>query len=277
MLKKLIKHEWKNMSKVGGIVLLVILGLTIIGYLFLRFSPLVDLLGSETASVGWGYILVTIFGFSTYMIAYCGATYGIMFYAGFRFYKTMYSGQGYLTHTLPVTPGQLMTGKLLVSGCWLIIAYAAVFLSCILLVIGGMERAGMNLFSFPTLEEIRIGFEQVGFPLGKLLLFYLFSFLISPFAILMQIFGSFTIGQMSGKHKVLMGFLVYIGVLFGNYIITVIAQAILLVKASMLIDVEMSYDYMFASAYASLFSTFLSAIILGIVSYRILKNKLNLN
>lgn len=279
MLKKLMKHEWKNISKVGGIVLLVILGLTVSGYLFLRFSPLMTLLESDASSGGWIYMMAAIFGFFTYCIACCGATYGMIFYTGFRFYKTMYSEQGYLTHTLPVTPGQLLTSKLLVSGCWTVITYLAVVLSVFILFAGAINGHPDSVTIWDVLSEIFIGFQEVGMPLVKISLYYLQSLLICPFVMVMQIFGCLTVGQLSKKHKVLMGILVYIGLLFANYIITMIAQVISMVRlmSEMAMPNGLQMDYLFASSYVTLIVNYLAAIVLGIVSYRIVKNKLNLS
>lgn len=75
-----------------------------------------------------------------------------------------------------------------------------------------------------------------------------------------------------------MGILVYIGMLFVNYIITLIAQAVSMAKMMSDLANELFYmEYLFASSYVSLFVNYLEAIVLGIVSYRIVKNKLNLS
>lgn len=279
MLKKLMKHEWKNISKVGGIVLLVILGLTISGYLFLRFSPLIKLMESDDPTVGWIYMMVAIIGFFTYCIACCGATYGMIFYTGFRFYRTMYSEQGYLTHTLPVTSGQLLASKLLISGCWTVITYIAVVLSVFALFAGAINGSSDSVTIWAIFNDMAEGLRETGMPMVKIILYYLQALLLCPFVMAMQIFGCLTIGQLSKKHKVLVGILVYIGLLFVNYIISMVAQVISMVKlmSDMAMPNGLNMDYLFASSYVSLGVNYLAAIVLGIVSYRIIKNKLNLS
>jgi len=275
MLGKLLKHEWKSMLRVGSIALLVMLGLTVIGYLFLRFSSWVSMMENEALSENWLFSLVTIFGAIIYVMAYCGVCYGMMFYVGFRFYKSMYSGQGYLTHTLPVTPAQLLISKVLVSGVWLAITYLVMVLSCIILIMGAAGGDGM----LEAWKEIFAIYDALGFFTWGNLLFVLFVCVTSPFVVVMQVFGSFTVGQLCAKHRVLMGFVVYIGTLFASYIVSMVAQVISLagVSLNMANPNALSTGYLFAGTYASLFASYVTAIVLGILSYRILKNKLNLN
>ena len=109
MLGKLIKHEWKSTYKMGCLMLVVIALITVFGWLAFQ-TPMWKSLSRNDFSFGW----LDIFGFLTlmmYVLLLVGVNFGILIYLGVRFYKTMYTDEGYLTHTLPVESTSCLSAR----------------------------------------------------------------------------------------------------------------------------------------------------------------------
>ena len=113
MLGKLFKHEFKATAKVLLPLNLVLVLVTIIGMIILNLDIFS---GTAMALVGAAYLILYILAIFALFIM----TYVILM---MRFYKSMYSDQGYLTHTLPVSPLALLNTKLLTGVCWTFLHY----------------------------------------------------------------------------------------------------------------------------------------------------------
>lgn len=283
MLKKLVKHEWKSVYKVGSVLLLVIFAVTLVGYIGLRTPAVSAFFADETELDGMQAVLMgfaSISSFLIYIMLLVGAMYGIIIYMGVHFYKTMYSDQGYLTHTLPVTPNQLLGSKVLVSGIWVLLINVALGISVLVLIIGMLQGIMNGLQADVTWDEIwrelQWGLEYMDFDTVHFLVIIVLSFLISPFTSVLLLFGALTIGQLSGKYKVMMGILAYIGLAVANYILNSLVQAIMTfgyIAGSM--D-EMSMSYMTSRYDPSLIISCVVGVVLYFVSHYIISKKLNL-
>ncbi len=114
MLKKLLKYDWKSVSLLLLILHGILLVYTLIGRLGIAFgisTPADTLVSSVTTVYGIAaglYILVYVL----FIFAIVVATY---VYLAIRFQKNLFSDEGYLTHTLPVSPAKLIWSKMLVA------------------------------------------------------------------------------------------------------------------------------------------------------------------
>ncbi len=137
MLSKLMKYDirstWRDFA---GVYLSIILGVLIIPQLFNHFSyGVVNLLAGF---IGTGIIIATIV---------------VMIVTLFRIFNTnVFSKEGYLTMTLPVTPTQIVVSKLLVSTMWIVLT-------------GIVAAAGMCIFALnlnaASMADITAGFQKV--------------------------------------------------------------------------------------------------------------------
>ena len=116
MLGKLFKYEFKNTYKLMFIIYGVMAFVTILGCIAMYGDS--DPAGTENQ-------LQEIF-FTAAMVFYVLGVFALFVvsyvYMCVHFYKTMYSDQGYLTHTLPVGQMSIFNVKLLVSLCWLMLS-----------------------------------------------------------------------------------------------------------------------------------------------------------
>ena len=294
MLGKLIKHEWKNVNRVAGVLTLVVVIVTIIGCIMLQLPAMTSLINgsgnmNEDAMVIW--FLMGFISFMLYIFMLMGATYGLFIFLGVRFYRTMYTEQGYLTNTLPVTGHQLFISKIFVSGIWYLLLELVVVISVFALMSawfsgilsGELEAEGFSsMWDFWRTAFVEIGpmYEEIGLDWTGYLIAMVLAVLIAPFSSMTILFGSVTIGQLSKKHKGVMGILAYLGICFLNMIITSVVQVISMVKASVDImadpygDINMNLNGMM---YSSLIMSLSMAVILYFVSHHILTKKLNMD
>lgn len=232
MLGKIVKYEFKDTGKICGLILLVIAVVTLIGALGLilpvKFMSDERNFHNDLSSGLW--VMMLTMTMILYVIMLMGVTYGMMIYQGVHFYKTMYSDEGYLTQTLPVTKHQLLIGKTLVAGIWYLLVMICVGISVVLLVLSLTVALNEGLPSSSEIMEfrqgIREGLTMMNFRVTHVVISAILAALVAPFSTMMMIFGALTIGQLSGKYKALMGILAYFGVMIVNMILSNIMQFI---------------------------------------------------
>lgn len=291
MLKKLIKYEWAATYKVCVVIMIVVAAMTLIGVLgmVVPFNSMMDDGNTQKDSAmavfsGMMFMMTLL----VYIFSLMGASLGTQIYLGINFYRSMYTDQGYITHTLPVTPKQLLISKTLVSGIWTLIMGIVSIISVIVLMISyfyvmlklsGMSgldiQRGLDEFKdiYREMYSQELFLSQIHAIISTIL-----AVLVTPFSNIMILFGSLTIGQLSRKYKAFMGILTYLGCLLVNMFLTQIFQFIFTYGALFLnrgtgefyVNTGGSYD-------GTLLASLVLSVPLCIFSHHILKNKLNLD
>ena len=125
MVKKLFKHEFKAWLRVLPLFWLAMVGVAAAGRIVQFF---------ETESIY--YYLV----FGSAMLAFGVAAFVLLFaptvFDVFRFYRNLFTGEGYLSFTLPVSPAQHLFVKMVTAGCFQLLTMAVVLLSGLVLMAG---------------------------------------------------------------------------------------------------------------------------------------------
>ncbi len=222
MLGKMIKHEWRNSYKICGIILLVVMGVSLWGAFYLS-TPLWEKL-FDSADMNSLFMLQFGAGMSTlmvYVLTMIGASYGVGIFLLIRFWRSMYSDEGYLTHTL--------LSKLLISGIWMLIINVTVGLSVVVLVSvfmkGVMTGREWEYFLFVLNDEL--AFRNYTAHEVYAAIIGLLGGLLSPFVTMSVYFGSLSLGQLSRSHKGLMGILACILILFLRMIVLSLLSGII--------------------------------------------------
>lgn len=191
MFFKLIKNELKaNIHTIGFIYVAAAIAVAFMAFAYVFKINWI----SATAT-----ILLAIAGGAAILVTF------IMVIVNFQ--KTLFSNQGYLSFTLPVTSGQLLVAKAITSFFWMLLSYLvaiAIFFGIYLYataMVGDDVKAAINLLkaftdAFPSKETIRNVLI-----LGVIFIFIKIAFVISQlfFAItlsntrIMQKFGGFAI------------------------------------------------------------------------------------
>lgn len=233
MFGKLIKAEWRASRRVVGILCLAVLlaGLVLGGIgcgLFLGETHNWHMHGTVELLLA----LLTAAAMMTMAIAWAAS----VFYALWRFYKSRFTEEGYLTFTLPVNGHQLMLSSILAS----ILEILAVILATVAATLLGL---GISALGLPWNEVPADFWPKVWEQLGEAWSEFARHGDIAVQAALMMLLGALsrlivlmlavTIGGMAAKkHPVLMALLAYCGIGFVQMLISLTVLASGLVQTS---------------------------------------------
>ena len=287
MLGKLFKHEFQRTSKIGGLLLIIAACVTILGAIYL-VSPLFhgmlapdDMRNPMIPIVG---AILGFLGLLSYSGMLIGLSVGFMIYLGFRFYKSMYSDEGYLTHTLPVKSSDILIAKVVTGGVWmLIMTIAMTLMVAFLMLLGFAEVRGVSIGTIITsikdTLEISFGYikEFTGMKLTSSGIMLILMFFITPFANISILYGAITLGQYSWKNKGLMGIIAYLGIRMLMSIVSGILNLGMTVgHMNGEIDAGISLSLANDKYFTTLLVSVLFAVILFVWSIHVVRDRLNL-
>ena len=203
MLSRLIHHEWKETWRIPVISFIVILFLTLVCFIcFRQMEPPAD---EDSINAG-AFVIMML-----YCLIISCISMVVTIYIAIRFYRNLYTDEGYLMHTLPVTPRQLILAKLLVAALWVfVLSMLALWAICCIMLFG---LPAMALVDMPVvISSLMEYFPQI-FGMGPVafLLFYVVLSLVSSFSNVLIAYAAVSLGQLFTKHKVMASVLCYIG------------------------------------------------------------------
>ncbi len=267
MLKKLFVHEWKDSWRLVGIMNLIVLGLTLIGTFFLN---------NETwnAADKNEFLAMTIVIYMMFFITSIGVLSMVVMLSFFtRFYRNLYTDQGYLMHTLPVTANQLIWSKAFVAFIWTIISTVVMITSIFSLVYSAIPSVDRDDFwiafrEFFTTAEFDGRFVAV-------ILLYLVLMVVAQFMSLFLGYASISIGQTFKKQKVLGAIGVYIGIYL---LLQTISSYLSMFISISISSSKVSDEITFMIIFLVILILVMAALATGFycITHYIMKNKLNL-
>lgn len=267
MLGKLLKHEFKETAKLLIPLNLVLVALTAIGAILLGTSVFQnDSLGMLAVSSLLIYILSI---FALFIIT--------AVYLTVRYYKTMYSNQGYLTHTLPVSSTSIINTKILVSAFWSFVALCITICSVFVLV---RVTAGDALY--PAWKELCEALPQeMGISVTEFILLLITYIIICSFGGILMIFACLAIGQLFQQHRIIAAIVSYIIFYILQEIIATVTMALLVIgNTDNLVAMEESTvnagAFYSQTLWISAIESLLFAIVSFVICHYITKKKLNL-
>lgn len=199
MLGKLFKYEWRSFWKVPAAINVFLLIITLIGAISL-ISPFWEL-NFEIMDT----LMVAAIMF--YYLAIMAGAIAVSVYIAVRFYKNVYTDEGYLTHTLPVAPRDIIFSKLFVSVIWSIITGIVICISVFFILFAAMKDY-VNTYEFLTVwQEIQrdvlpVVEEFFGMNLFVLTSFVILILIVNNFFSIFMIYSAISLGQLFTKHKV---------------------------------------------------------------------------
>lgn len=277
MLNRLLKHEWKETWLLPALTCIFTILMTLVGIIcFMRMEPPVS---GDELNVG-AFVL-----FMTYCVLISCVSILICIYFAVRFYRNLYTDEGYLMHTLPVTPRQLILSKMLVGAAWTflvsIIAVWSVF-ALLFACLPVMVREADTVLSWMTDHSS----ELFGMSMPVFVVFMLVLTVVSSFSNVLTIYGAVSLGQLFTRHKVMASILCYLG--YTVLIQTVTSFAITPYLAKMIISSD--HTALNASGIPSFMGefmrgcfliSFIGSVITAVISYilteYIMKRQLNLD
>lgn len=195
MLGKLLKYEFKYTARIILLFYGMVAGVTV-------FSSIVLLLMGNTelsAPQAQFYSVIFISIILLYALTLIAVYLLTFIYLCARFYRTMYSAQGYLTHTLPVTPAQTLHSKIIASFVWM--TGTALLLVVSLGVFACALTDGEFFASIlpAMLNEMKL---ILFISPAQLTGYWLVALLLGSLLPLLMVFTSMSIGQLSTRHKI---------------------------------------------------------------------------
>lgn len=212
MLGKLWKQEVKTLGRtVCGMygVLGIATVLLIVLHLISRFA---DVQLFETI------FMVTC---SIYAITVIVAVVVNFVYLCYQFYRSMYSEQGYLTHTLPVKTTQILNVKVAVSFGYLFLTGVLSILSFVII---GMAADGIQVGTMFAMiaQAVRETAEILQIPGAVFVLFVLLMFVFGCLNALLLFFAGSSIGQLFHRSKGAYGIAAGIALYYCSQIVSLI-------------------------------------------------------
>lgn len=214
MLKKLFRYEWKSISQLLFVMHGMLLVFAVITRIFYVCAG-----GFENGSAALNttadvmIVLLTILLF----MAIGGIAFFTYVYIAYRFYKSVFTDQGYLTNTLPVTPVQIVLSKGIAGILWVAIDTLVLIIAMMILY--------LNVSDLPDLASSFLEFFR---NLGSQHAFFwltMLAIVLSPFVMVLQMYFSVAVGNLFSGHKVLGA----IGTFFGIFLIQQIGEIILVI------------------------------------------------
>ena len=220
MLKTLLKYEWKDTwglcTACNGIALI----LSVIGALMIslwHYSD--DKTFTDTQSTMLGV------AFSFYIIIYIVSVFAIVlvmkYYFFVRYYKNLFTDQGYLMHTLPVKSTDLINSKLIIAVLWQFITGIVVGICIVIIVFSFADIFGeLSIMDFKeAFHDIEMEFDEIvkGIPL---IASGIISGLVTPIFEILLMYMAVGIGQQSKKNRLFLSVMVLIGLYMGKRFIS---------------------------------------------------------
>lgn len=274
MLKKLLKYEWKDTRRLLLPINLAILVFTLVGCIMLNTNLFDTELGVVLALCLMLFYTLTLLAFSSITTIYIYV----------RFYKNLYTREGYLMHTLPVTATDLFHSKLIVGFFWFGLNSVLTILSFMALgATAGLHAANVGLAD--ELSSINISdslSEIVGYPLPIFLMWILLLMIASSFFSVLMEYLSVLFGQQMKTNKLAASLVFY----FGVYLVIQIVSSIAAMIPSFLITAETLETEAFLSILSQMFRILFPSmtalyLVLGIIFYlvcrKLLKRNVNLD
>lgn len=284
MLGKLMKHEWKATRRILLPINFTIILITIVECLFLATD-----IFQNKSSLPLVILLLILYALSLLVLSTVSGIYLLV-----RFYKNLFTREGYLMFTLPVTPVQLLNSKLLVGFLWSAFntllsvgsLFSLGFSSAYYASVHGNSSSKGDFLSGFTYAltggtNTPASFKSVfGYSALELLALCIVTFLIGCFFSLTMGYLAITLGQLIEKYKLACS----IGFYIALYVITQILSGILMIGVNIKNITYASGDVLGVSLniYQTVLpTTAILSLVLGVIFYIItlfvIRKKVNLD
>ena len=215
MLGKLIKYEFKTVNRLMIPLHLGLIGITIIGRFYIQMA-----LSRRADSIWTGFADASLMMF--YIIALIAIALVTSIYLSIiRFRKNLFTDEGYLMHTLPVSVHEQIWGKLIVTTVWGTIDMVLILLSVLVMFLNQDMIAAI----FDEVPTLFYSFRyDVGVSPVVAVLVWIPILLIAEMAAALIYYMCITIGHSFHTHKILYSVGIYVGVnIFSNVVTWILA------------------------------------------------------
>ncbi len=284
MLGKLMKYEWRGLR----LPLLIMLG--ILGGTTLLTCAIIFTINPKMDNVSAGFSTMSlVLCILLYYFGIIGCSVGTMLIIAIRFYKTTYTDQGYLTHTLPVTSTTLLAAKTITAVLCYLAMLAGIF-ATIMIILGAIYIHVSNLSGYDkvyidrmvgeVLSEMSMSFrEDYGISLGGFITFYTVFMIIACISSIMIILGCVSLGQLYTKHRIIGAIIAYFAIVSVQQVISYIAMLPTyskMLRAEALSETIPMFEVISPTMIISLLWAVVVSVIMHIINLHMMTKRLNL-
>ncbi|MBO5879521.1 MAG: hypothetical protein J6Q68_03105 [Clostridia bacterium] len=158
MIKKLLKYDFGSIKRIWWLVAIAVPAVTFFGAIALRvFTEITDFLEKNQAVENEGvYLLFAVFAMLLFLGSFLIVSSSLIvttILVHVRFFKNLYTDQGYLTFTLPVKRSELLLSKTINSFFWETLHFILVAVSSILYFVIAPPTGGDGLLNLGVYRE----------------------------------------------------------------------------------------------------------------------------
>ncbi len=207
MLGKVIKHDFKAMSKLFIPTYLVFGALVIL-------DALMNLVNSQIPNHVKAYGIIPVFTTLTDVLMFIGMILIIAIspiLSTVCFYRSVAGNEGYLTHTLPVKRSIIVTGKMITGFLYSCISLVFVFISSLIYLFICHHDTSMEIISSIKnffLHELKLEDFPVSVIVGFIII--ILALIVQQYANVATYYCCVAIGQTNNTHKIIMSIVTYI-------------------------------------------------------------------
>lgn len=274
MLKKLLKHDFKSLFKYWWIAAIVSLCLGVLAGFCLPImisEKEIPVILRVSTFLGFFVSVIGIVVFSLFST--------IMIFA--RFYKNLFTDEGYLTFTLPVKRASILNSKLLSAVCLL---FATYFVSIFSIIIALVICFAKDVFTAEFVQKVFDGLGAMIDGLGGYFFVYIFEGIailaaITTFTTLFMFVCITLASVISKKARVILAVGIYY---FANAALTSVAQILMLFSIPSVVEklsaLPANNQMLAVSGVLLCITLFISVLcgVLYMIEYYMLERKLNL-
>ncbi|WKY42906.1 ABC transporter permease [Eubacteriaceae bacterium ES2] len=233
MLGKLLKHELTATGRTFLPIYAVLLLLTIVNKLVLSLG-MPDFFNEETVShpVMEMILGITLLLYVAIVVALSVMTLVVIVQ---RFYKNLFTDEGYLMFTLPVKTSDHIISKLLIAVLWTCVSAVAITITILILSWGSFTWMDVTQTFFSLAQEVE---TQLHLSMGLLTFEGILALITQITGSILMIYISIAIGQLFSQHRIIAS--------FGAYVVLSVALQFIFSIALLLIPI-FNLDYTFLS------------------------------
>ena len=275
MLSKLIKYDMKSLNRFLPVLHLFILLSSIMIRVFItgRIKP-------QTSSEQTDFLIILCYVlYFTMITALSTGTYLI---AGIRFYKNMFSDEGYVTETLPITNGMHLLSKTIAGSIWAMVNMCFVYLCSYVVIWTPYIKSVVDENKDDILQEFGFVGKYAGLSFSTVLLILLLFSCFGAISSIIMIYASVALGQLFSSHRVLGAVVSYFVISTLISVLSVVAMALLgsetrlIVTSGSLEDEFNLVSYMIEIMKISAGLMIITSVILYVATHCIMNKKINL-
>lgn len=216
------------------------------------------------------FTMITALSTGTYLIA------------GIRFYKNMFSDEGYLTKTLPITNGMHLLSKTIAGSIWAMVNMCFVYLCSYVVIWTPYIKSVVDENKDDILQEFGFVGKYAGLSFSTVLLILLLFSCFGAISSIIMIYASVALGQLFSSHRVLGAVVSYFVISTLISVLSVVAMALLgsetrlIVTSGSLEDEFNLVSYMIEIMKISTGLMIITSVILYVATHCIMNKKINL-